>query len=310
MPNFKPYVHLEHLEKDVVKDILTQNYVYCTPKMDGANSSIWVDSDGVICTGSRKRELSETNDNANFHHYITTSNDDEVKYLREWLAANPTFIIYGEWLGAEVKGKKLIGAIKDYTEGGFFIFDVFDVAIGDFVDYKNLYEQLHPFYHRMVPIIGEFSKPTIDDIMSCADKTDFNLPAGMRGEGIVIKSIPAYCDVYGNHQIGKIVFEDFHAKKRSGNKVKINSATMEDNFVESFCTDGFLHKTKNKVMLALGIYTWENNSKSIGFFLNTCVDDLMREEFYDYFRKWNDSVDLGRIKNLIKDKARHFLGLI
>ena len=124
MSHFNKYVHLERSTRAEV-----QNFIGCNailqPKLDGTNSSIWVDDNGDITCGSRTREISIEKDNAGFADYITNTDDTEVKALNNWLLDHPNYIIYGEWLGG-VDGRKFTGTIKTYLEGGFFIFDIFN----------------------------------------------------------------------------------------------------------------------------------------------------------------------------------------
>ena len=64
MPNaFKPYLHVERLNKTEVDNILNGT-VRITAKLDGTNASVWADEDGRMRYGSRKREISIEDDNA------------------------------------------------------------------------------------------------------------------------------------------------------------------------------------------------------------------------------------------------------
>lgn len=314
MTNYRSYTHLEKLDKDVVKDILHCNHIIIQPKIDGSNACVWDAGDGTVACGSRKRNLSTTSDNGGFYNYINTSTDPEVGFLRNFCKDHPDYIVYGEFLG--VPGQKLLGTIKDYVESGFFIFDVFDTSTGEYLPYATWSKFFENNYHRVVPLIADLDHihcgVTIETLIDAyADKTNFNMPDGMRGEGLVIKAEPSYRDVYGNIQIGKIVLDEFHARKKQ--KVKAPAMTADEcinAFVENYCTAAFMAKEQNKVMLALGIDEWENKGKCIGFFLNKIVDELMTEEMWPYFKKHLVVLDLAALKNAIQIKGRKFLGLI
>lgn len=314
MTNYRSYTHLEKLDKDVVKDILHCNHIIIQPKIDGTNACIWDAGDGTVACGSRKRNLSTTSDNGGFYNYINTSTDPEVGFLRNFCKDHPDYIVYGEFLG--VPGQKLLGTIKDYVESGFFIFDVFDTSTGEYLPYATWSKFFENNYHRVVPLIADLDHihcgVTIETLIDAyADKTNFNMPDGMRGEGLVIKAEPSYRDVYGNIQIGKIVLDEFHARKKQ--KVKAPAMTADEcinAFVENYCTAAFMAKEQNKVMLALGMDEWKNNGKCIGFFLNKIVDELMTEEMWPYFKKHLVVLDLAALKNAIQIKGRKFLGLI
>lgn len=314
MTNYRSYTHLEKLDKDVVKDILHCNHIIIQAKLDGSNACVWDAGDGTVACGSRKRNLSATSDNGGFYNYINTSTDPEVGFLRNFCKDHPDYIVYGEFLG--VPGQKLLGTIKDYVESGFFIFDVFDTITGEYLPYATWSKFFEDNYHRVVPLIADLNHihcdMTIETLIDAyADKTNFNMPDGMRGEGLVIKAEPSYRDVYGNIQIGKIVLDEFHARKKQ--KVKAPAMTADEcinAFVENYCTAAFMAKEQNKVMLALGMDEWENKGKCIGMTIQGCLNELMQEEFWDYFKKHLVVLDLAALKHAIEVKVRKFLGLI
>lgn len=314
MTNYRSYTHLEKLDKDVVKDILHCNHIIIQAKLDGSNACVWDAGDGTVACGSRKRNLSATSDNGGFYNYINTSTDPEVGFLRNFCKDHPDYIVYGEFLG--VPGQKLLGTIKDYVESGFFIFDVFDTSTGEYLPYATWSKFFENNYHRVVPLIADLDHihcgVTIETLIDAyADKTNFNMPDGMRGEGLVIKAEPSYRDIYGNIQIGKIVLDEFHARKKQ--KVKAPAMTADEcinAFVENYCTAAFMAKEQNKVMLALGMDEWENKGKCIGMTIQGCLNELMQEEFWDYFKKHLVVLDLAALKYAIKVKVRKFLGLI
>lgn len=314
MANYRSYTHLEKLDKDVVKGILKCEHLIVQVKLDGSNACVWDAGDGTIACGSRKRNLSATSDNGGFYNYINTSTDPEVGFLRNFCKDHPDYIIYGEFLG--VPGQKLLGTIKDYVESGFFIFDVFDASIGEYLPYATWSKFFENNYHRVVPLIADLDHihcgVTIETLIDAyADKTNFNMPDGMRGEGLVVKAEPSYRDIYGNIQIGKIVLDEFHARKKQ--KVKAPAMTADEcinAFVENYCTAAFMAKEQNKVMLALGMDEWENKGKCIGMTIQGCLNELMQEEFWDYFKKHLVVLDLAALKYAIEVKVRKFLGLI
>lgn len=314
MTNYRSYTHLEKLDKDVVKDILHCNHIIIQPKIDGSNACVWDAGDGTVACGSRKRNLSATSDNGGFYNYINTSTDPEVGFLRNFCKDHPDYIVYGEFLG--VPGQKLLGTIKDYVESGFFIFDVFDASTGEYLPYATWSKFFENNYHRVVPLIADLDHihcgVTIETLIDAyADKTNFNMPDGMRGEGLVIKAEPSYRDIYGNIQIGKIVLDEFHARKKQ--KVKAPAMTADEcinAFVENYCTAAFMAKEQNKVMLALEMDEWENKGKCIGMTIQGCLNELMQEEFWDYFKKHLVVLDLAALKYAIEVKVRKFLGLI
>lgn len=61
---FRKYQHIERLNNSLNKSYLIGD-CYVFPKIDGTNSSVWLEN-GKLKAGSRNRELSLDNDNANF----------------------------------------------------------------------------------------------------------------------------------------------------------------------------------------------------------------------------------------------------
>ena len=64
-------------------------------------------------------------------------------------------------------------------------------------------------------------------------------------------------------------------------KKPILAGHNEENFVDKFCTDSFMSKCQAKIMNTLDMDEWVNDKKSIGMFLNLCLNDLMEEEFWE-----------------------------
>ncbi|HBP43423.1 MAG TPA: hypothetical protein DD621_01880 [Clostridiales bacterium] len=308
MPKFKKYVHLERAGRSEVAGIIGKNVVI-QPKLDGCNSSIWIGEDGKIKCGSRNREISVEKDNAGFANYILNNTDDnELVALRIFLLQNPNYIIYGEWL-AGINGSKFIGTIKNYLEGGFFIFDVFDIDTGEYLDYDIWYNKIHKFYHRCVPSIAAIDNVTIEDIEKHVNGCTFNLPNGVIGEGIVIKAQPSYRDPWGNVQIMKIVRDEYHSSKSAKKRQDSVQDNYEQTFVDTYCTTAFIEKEVNKVLIALGMDVIDTkNGKFFGMCMQRVIDELMNENFWDFYRKKKVvSVNLAKIKGLSQARIRSYI---
>ena len=94
---FKAYQHIEKLGSTEVDGILS-GICYLSYKIDGTNGLIYLSNDlKCIKFGSRKRELTKEEDNANFLNNIT-ANEEVYNDLFNYLSKHPTYIIYGEWL--------------------------------------------------------------------------------------------------------------------------------------------------------------------------------------------------------------------
>ena len=306
MSNYRAYTHIERANKPQVADVMSAPLVSVQPKIDGTNACIWADDDANIHCGSRTREVGETKetDNQGFCKYM--KNDDAIKPLRAFCVNNPNYIVYGEWLGQN----KCLGSIKQYIKRGFWVFDVYDTDTGDYLLYEDWSCMLSGIYDQYVPELwrGAGADLTQEKIDSLLESNHFNLPADAIGEGIVIKAQPSVRDSYGRPAIAKIVRDEFHQKKSRPKKVYAPSEN-ERQFVDECCTAAFLDKCRNKVSLALGEDFDENSHKHIGYMMCLAVDDIMQEEFWDFFKKKKGQVNLSMIDKLVKAQVREFLGL-
>ncbi len=307
MIEFRGYTHVERLDKDVVKDIL-RGEVSVTPKQDGTNACAWSDGERIFA-GSRTRFLApDEDDNAGFRKYVTESEDPEVAALRDFVRANPKYTVYGEWL-AGIDGRKLTGSIKQYVDGGFWVFDVYDHTTEDYLPHDDWFSALYPVYHRCVPELAH-GKLTVERLEELVESNHFNLPENVVGEGIVIKGEPSYRDVYGHIQIAKIVRAEFKASKAKPKKV-YDTGELEDEFVDTYMTAAFVDKELNKIRLALGLDEVDNkNGKLIGYAMSSIPNVCVEENIVEFIKKRkNPTLDFGRIVGKSKNVIRDFLGL-
>lgn len=124
---FEKYQHIERFGTDEV-DGIECGECYVFPKIDGTNSSLWVD-DGEIKAGSRNRELSLDKDNAGFLEAI--KDDGRVK---AFFAEYPTLRLFGEWLVPHT--------LKTYRSDAWRRFYVFDVMDGEKYLHYNQYKPM------------------------------------------------------------------------------------------------------------------------------------------------------------------------
>ena len=88
---YKAYQHIERFGTDEVEGIeIGTTYVF--PKIDGTNGQIWFE-DGKVKCGSRKRELTLDNDNADFYNTIIK----DYRYV-DYFKLHPDHQLFGEWL--------------------------------------------------------------------------------------------------------------------------------------------------------------------------------------------------------------------
>ena len=168
---FKKYQHIERFGTSEVRGIeFGKCYVFY--KIDGTNSSVWIDDDGNLQAGSRKRILSLENDNAGF--YANISKDENIiGYLKKY----PNHRLYGEWLVPH--------SLKTYRDNAWRKFYVFDVCLDkeddgiEYLTYETYQSMLEEFNIDYIPPIAIINNPTYESLVKLLDKTgDFLIKDG------------------------------------------------------------------------------------------------------------------------------------
>ncbi len=309
MSNFRKFEHVERLDKVDTEGIL-EGKCYISFKLDGTNSSVWIDESGNICAGSRNRELSIDKDNAGFCRWIN-SNDEEAVAIRTFLQENPYYIVYGEFLGN--KGGKFVGSIKNYSPdalGKLWIFDIYN---------KNTYHYLNPV--EFIEMLSDYNlnqycipqieviNPTEEYIQDIAKNNHFLLPENKVGEGVVIRNMD-FINKYGHYTIGKFVLDEFKQEKSKPKKEKIVSDNIEQDIVDAYVFDSELSKSKAKVCVIMDIAEFDiRNGQCIGRMMNLVFNDLLEEckNWVKDFR--NPTIDFAKLKRTCDTKVRNYLGL-
>lgn len=314
---FHKYFHVIRYGKPEVDGYL-RGHVYVQSKVDGTNAQIYM-RDGQIKCGSRTRELTLDNDNGGFYNYVLNSNDNTATAIRDFLAKHQDITVYGEWIGG-IRGAKMLGSIRKYNEGGFYGFDVRrdpeTANENDNVGYlspdDDVYKEIQSALgNHWIPFIAYFDNPTEQEIIDCLDN-HFNLPDDVLAEGIVIKNYD-YRDVYGHHQMAKIVRDEFRENKGHKNKNTVIT-DIEQSIADEFVTDADMKKMMNKVLIQLDADEFDNrNGKMIGIFLNGIYNDLIQEEIVEILlsKKYRSAtINFSILKKAVQEKGRKYIGLI
>ena len=308
MPNaFKPYLHVERLNKTEVDNILNGT-VRITAKLDGTNASVWADEDGRMHYGSRKREISVEDDNAGFAAWMK-SDAEEAALLIRFCQANPTIIVYGEW------GVSKVGAIKKYTKEAINKLWIFDIYLREEERYLTWDEfnaalVMYDLIDYRVELLATLTNPTLDDIIKVANENTFLLEGtDTLGEGVVIRR-DNYVNCYGRYAVAKYVREDFRPDTPKVKRV-IQVGEVEHDFINRYLTQSELEKAKAKTTLACGEEYVSGNGKFIGMFLSLLWKDILEENIVDFCKRAkNPQIDFTALNSLIKTEGRKFLGLI
>lgn len=298
---FKKYQHIERFGTPEV-DGLTQGNTYIFPKIDGTNSSVWLEN-GEIHAGSRKRELSLDVDNANF--YNTIKDDARIK---AFFNDNPTLRLFGEWLVPHT--------LKNYETTAwkkFYVFDVVDCTEADTADnieksrylpYEEYSELLDKYNIDYVPLIKKLENPTVEEVTDCIDLNGFLTTDG-KGEGIVIKNYE-YQNRYGRQTWAKIVTAEFKTKHTNHGGGGIKKALLigdyEQAIVEEYVTEALVEKEYSKIINDTPDIP---RNKLIPQLFARVYYSLITEESWHFIKKYkNPKIDYKVLYKLLVDKVK------
>lgn len=270
------------------------------PKLDGTNASAWL-SGGVLCGGSRRRELSRGSDNAGFYEWLISQDNffslfDHYPHLR----------LYGEWLVPHT--------LKTYRENAWRRFWVFDVTVEEIDAYGNLGERYLP-YNEYKSILDEYQidylsplaivrNGTEESFVHYLDQNNFLIQDGKGvGEGIVIKRYD-YVNKYGRVVWAKMVRSEFKEQHhRVMGAPEVGCKEVEDDIADEYVTKALVDKVVAKIMNGGDSERWE--SRFIPRLLETVWHDLITEEAYSFVKKFkNPTVNFKRLRHLTTNKIK------
>ena len=293
MAVFKKYQHVERLGTPEVEGIL-DGECFIFPKLDGTNGSVWLDDNGVVQAGSRKRELSAANDNAGFREWVV--NDDRFTRL---FAEYPSWRLFGEWLVPHT--------LKTYREDAWRQFYVFDVCEdsdirGRYMRYYDYIYVLNNYGIDCVPFLFEAIRPSIAHLERILEANTYLIEEEKgSGEGIVIKNYD-FCNKYGRITWAKLVRDVFKAAhlppKTQGAK---ELPEIERSIADEFVTEALVDKTIAKIGVIANGFT----SKMIPQLLSFVYYELVREEAWNFVKRYkNPVIDFKKLRGRCIDKIK------
>ena len=298
---YKSYQHIEKLGTSETEGIL-KGEVHLSYKIDGSNGCIYLKDNGELGFGSRKRELSITEDNMGFMTSFVTDKSLYSKF-EEILKKNPNFIIYGEWL--------VPVTIKRYGKDAwkkFYVFDVFNNEDGTYLPFNSYKEMLDEYGLLYIPEITVLNDPSEEDIKEYLDKTgEFLITEGL-GEGIVIKNYD-YKNKYGRRTWAKILTEDFKKNKKELRKrihIAKNEGDIELLIVNYYLTSEHVLKEKYKIEEKYGGWS----SKNIFELLNRVYDEFLKDNFELILKRYKDpTINFKLLRQYSNDFVKEIIGV-
>lgn len=286
---FKKYQHIQRLGTEEVENIVFGK-CYVFYKIDGTNSSVWLNNSGELQAGSRNRCLSLDNDNAGFFAFAKDN-----KQLKDYLKKHPTHRLYGEWLVPH--------SLKTYRKSAwrkFYIFDVVKDINKNSVEYipYDLYKPLlEEFSLNYIPPIQIVNNPSEESLYKSLSKTgDFLIEDGNGlGEGVVIKNYNYY-NKYNKQIWAKIVraeFKEKNVKTMGAPKINIKES-VEIKIMENYCTSAFIEKEYCK-LLNRNNGKWEPSM--IPQLFGVIYHELIKEESWHFIKKYKNPIINYKILN-------------
>lgn len=290
---FKKYQHVERLGTPATEGILNGT-VYIFSKLDGSNTSIYLNDKGQVEVASRNRVLHEGHDNAGALAYVVSR-----KKFKGYLRKHPNHRLFGEWLVPH--------HIRYYRDDAWRKIYIFDVMTEDvygnesYLTYEEYKPLLEEFGLEYIPLLDKFVKPKsgivpMKALENLATYASF-LTDGARGEGIVIKNYD-FVNQFGNTVWAKVVNPIAQAAIKMHKP--LNGSEIEAAIVKKFVTPELVEKEFAKLVVE-GVFA----SKFIGKLLGMVWYTFISEEMFNVLRKFkNPKIDFGLLHKLTVDRVK------
>jgi hypothetical protein len=291
---FRKYQHIERLGTDEVEGILSiTEPVYIFPKLDGTNGSVWIE-DGVICCGSRNRQLTLDNDNQGFMAAMM-----EHEGIKKFMSMNKSCVLYGEWLVPHT--------LKTYQQDAWRKFYVFDVVIYDnespeYIIYEHYQPMLEYCGVDYIPPLAIIEEPTEESVKYWLDKNYFLMNQDCIGEGVVLKTY-GFKNRFGRTTWAKIVRNEFKAQNaKAVGAPRLKGAKMiEEELVIEYLTEAMIEKVYANIVNECN--GW--NSRFIPRLLSSCFHDLVTEEIWNIVKKHKcPKIDFKALKTFCDHRVK------
>ena len=296
---FRKYQHIERFGTDEVENInIGKCYIF--PKIDGTNSSCWLNADGELRCGSRNRELTLEKDNAGFYAAMI-KNENVINYLK----THPNHRIFGEWLVPHT--------LKTYRPDAWRKFYVFDVAIDndelerglEYIPYDIYAPMLEEFGIEYIAPLRIVKNGDYEYFIHCLEVNDYLIEDGKGvGEGIVIKNYDFY-NRYGRQTWAKIVRAEFKEKnRRVMGAPETEKIMFEEKIADQYVTEALVHKEYDKIRVECNGWS----SKYIPRLLNTVFHVFIEEEMWHILKEYkNPTINFKTLNTFVIGKIKRVM---
>ncbi len=289
---FKKYQHVVRLGTTDCEGLLDG---ICTimPKIDGTNGTIYLDDDGHIACGSRRKILNEISDNQGF--YSRFSKDPRIiAYFKK----HPNHRLYGEYLKPH--------SLKSYIDEAWDKFYVFDVCNDDgetikYIPFDEYEPLLKEFDIDYIPVLATIGHPTQEQLLEVMQNNHYLIQEGMGiGEGIVIKRYD-YVNRYGRVQWGKMINSEFTNRPKAKQRANQKTQNIEKEVCQRYLTDFVIEKEYQKI-----IHSDDYNIKKIvPRMINTLKHTLVEEDMWNIVCEYkNPTINFKDIQYEIVERLK------
>ena len=296
MTLWQKYQHVERMDADNVEvQGLLDGKVYIQPKIDGTNTSVWMENGG-LCFGKRSQVMGEGDDNRG----VKAKYQNDPRYIA-FFNEHPDVILYGEWLVKHTISSYLADAWNK-----LYIFDVCredeEGHIIEWIPYETYSKWLDAHGIDYIPVMAVVENPTIDSLKEYVENNHYLLPEGQVGEGIVIKRYD-YANPYGRTTWGKIVRTAFKAKAHA--PFKGNEDCVEAQIIEDLFTPEFVLKEYEKVKEIAGYDSKTIIPRTIG----TIPYVFVTEEIGTILKKYKrPTINFAKLYKMCETRIKEYLG--
>lgn len=280
---FKKYQHIERLGTPAVEGILNGS-CYIFHKLDGTNTSVYLNDNGEMEFASRNRALTPFKDN----HGVRNALINDARF-KDYLEAHPTHRLFGEWLVPHT--------IRGYQASAWHKLYIFDVMDGDkYLTYFDYMSECIRFDIDFIPLIERLETPTTEQISDLLDCCSWLMADDLPGEGIVIKNYD-FVNKFGDTIWAKLVRNVVHAAQKV--QAPIDVKTIEPIIIDNFLTPDLIQKEFAK-LAADGWHT-----KLIGKFIQDVWFTFVTEETFNFISKHhNPKVNFALLHKLAVEKIK------
>jgi RNA ligase (TIGR02306 family) len=179
-PSFIPKTdqeRVQNLKKEIASATGMQFEV--TEKLEGSSMTVYL-NEGVFGVCSRNLDLKETEGNA----FWETARENDIEARMRAVDENWSFAIQGELIGPGIQGN-----IYKLTKPEFYVFDVYNILTGTYLNPEARRALIARMDLNHVPVLNpEYTlDQTVDEILTSAEGQSFH--AKTEREGIVFKQV-------------------------------------------------------------------------------------------------------------------------